>query len=92
MRVAIAGAGAVGRSIALELVDRLPEAIEQFHEALRMNPNNAEAHANLALALLASGKPRESIPEFETALRLNPELTGTADNLRRAQAQLGSQK
>jgi len=57
-----------------------------------MNPNNAEAHANLALALLASGKSRESIPEFETALRLNPQLTGAADNLRRAQAQLESQE
>jgi len=79
-------------ALALQLVGRIPEAIEQFHEALRMNPNNAEAHANLALALLASGKPRESIPEFETALRLNPELTGAADNLRRAQAQLESQR
>ena len=78
--------------LALELVGRIPEAIEQFHEALRMNPNNAEAHANLGLALLASGKPRESIPEFEIALRLKPELTGAADNLRRAQAQLGSER
>jgi tetratricopeptide (TPR) repeat protein len=78
--------------LALELVGRIPEAIEQFHEALRLNPNNAEAHANLGLALLAAGKPRESIPEFEMALRLKPELTGAADNLRRAQAQLGSQK
>jgi protein O-mannosyl-transferase len=78
--------------LALELVGRIPEAIEQFHEALRMNPNNAEAHANLGLALLASGKPRESIPEFEMALRLKPELTGAADNLRRAQAQLDSER
>jgi tetratricopeptide (TPR) repeat protein len=79
-------------ALALELVGKIPEAIGQFHEALRMNPYDAEAHANLGLALLASGKPRESIPEFETALRLKPELTGAADNLRRAQAQLGSQK
>jgi tetratricopeptide (TPR) repeat protein len=79
-------------ALALELVGRIPEAVEQFHEALRMNPYDAEAHANLGLALLASGKPRESIPEFERALRLKPELTGAADNLRRAQAQLGSQK
>ncbi len=78
--------------LALELVGRIPEAVEQFHEALRMNPNDAEAHANLGLALLASGKARESIQEFEVALRLNPELKGAADNLRRAQAQLGSQK
>jgi Flp pilus assembly protein TadD len=79
-------------ALALELVGRIPEAIEQFHEALRMNPYNAEAHANLGLALLASGKPRESIPEFERALRLKPELTGAADNLRRAQAQLSLQR
>jgi len=78
--------------IALELLDRLPEAIEQFHEALRMNPNDAETHNNLGLALLASGKAQESVPEFETALRLKPELKGAADNLRRAQSQLGSQK
>jgi len=78
--------------LALQLMGRIPEAIEQFHEALRMNPNNAEVHANLGLALLASGKPRESIPEFEVALRLNPELKDAADNLQRAQAQLGSQR
>jgi protein O-mannosyl-transferase len=79
-------------ALALELVGRIPEAIEQFHEALRLNPNNAEAHANLGLALLAFGRPRESIPEFEMALRLKPKLTGVADNLRRAQAQLDSQR
>jgi len=78
--------------LALQIVGRIPEAIEQFQEALRMNPDNAEAHANLGLALLASGKPRESIPEFEVALRLNPELKDAADSLRRAQAQLGSQR
>jgi tetratricopeptide (TPR) repeat protein len=78
--------------LALQLVGRVPEAVEQFHQALRMNPDNAEAHANLGLALLASGKPRDSISEFEMALRLKPELTGAADNLRRAQAQLGSER
>ena len=78
--------------LALELVGRIPEAIEQLHEALRLNPNSAETHNNLGLALLASGKARESIQEFEVALRLNPELKSAADNLRRAQAQLGSQR
>src|SRR6266481_6341689 len=78
--------------LALQLAGRTPEAIEELHEALRLNPNNAETHNNLGLALVASGKPRESIPEFEVALRLKPELKGAADNLRRAQAQLGSQR
>jgi tetratricopeptide (TPR) repeat protein len=57
-----------------------------------LNPNNAEAHSNLGLALLASGKPRESVPEFEAALRLKPELKVAADSLRHAQAQLSSQR
>ena len=78
--------------IALGRLGRFPEAIDQLHEALRLNPNSAEAHNNLGLALLASGKPRHSIPEFEAALRLSPELKGAADNLRRAQAQLSSQR
>jgi len=39
------------------------------------------------------GRILESIDHFhEAALRLKPELKGAADNLRRAQAQLGSQK
>ncbi len=78
--------------LALAMVGRLPEAIEQLQEALRLNANSAENHNNLGLALLASGKARESIPEFEAALHLKPELKGAADNLRRAQAQLGNQK
>jgi tetratricopeptide (TPR) repeat protein len=78
--------------LALELVGRLPEAIEQLHEALRLNPNSAETHNNLGLALLAAGKAQESIPEFEAALSLKPELKGAADNLRRAQSKLSSQR
>ena len=78
--------------LALALVGRTPEAIEQLHEALQLNPNSAEAHNNLGLALLASGQARESIAEFEAAMHLKPELKGTAENLQRAQAQLGSQR
>ena len=78
--------------LALGLAGRVPEAIEQLHEALLLNPNSAEAHNNLGLALLASGKARESIAEFQAAMHLKPELKGAADNLRRAQAQLSSQK
>ncbi|HEX3619926.1 MAG TPA: tetratricopeptide repeat protein [Candidatus Udaeobacter sp.] len=78
--------------VTLARLGRTPEAIDHFHEALRLNPYNASAHNNLGLSLLESGKARESVPEFEAALRINPELQGTADNLRRAQAQLSSQR
>jgi len=78
--------------VTLARLGRISESIDHFHEALRLNPYNASAHNNLGLSLLESGKPGESIPEFEAALRLNPELQGAADNLRRAQAQLSSQR
>ena len=78
--------------VSLWRLGRIPEAIDQFHEALRLNPDSAEAHNGLGVALLESGKARESIPEFEAALRLNPGLKGAADNLRRAQTQVSSQR
>ena len=78
--------------VTLARLGRTSEAIDHFHEALRLNPYNAWAHNNLGLSLLESGKPGESIPEFEAALRLNPKLKSAADNLRRAQAQLSSQR
>ena len=78
---------------ALVRLGRIPEAIDEFHETLRLNPNNAApAHANLASALLASGKAQESIPEFEAALRLDPKSKAAADGLRQAQAQLSPQR
>jgi len=42
--------------------------------------------------LLTSGKARASIPEFEAALRLKPALQVAGENLRRAQAQLSSDR
>ena len=78
--------------LALARLGRMPEAIDQFREAMRLNPSSALAHANLGLALLGSGKAQESILEFEAALRLNPELNTAAAGLRQAQAQLSPQR
>jgi tetratricopeptide (TPR) repeat protein len=77
----------------LARLGRIPEAIDQFHKAVRLDPDNAApAHANLGWALLHSGKAQESIPEFEAALHLNPEFQAAADGLRQAQAQLNPQR
>ena len=78
--------------LALARLGRYPEAIDQFHEAVRLDPKNALAHSNLGLLLLASGKPQESILEFEAALQINPDLEAAADGLRQAQAQLSPQR
>jgi Flp pilus assembly protein TadD len=65
----------------------MKEATEQLNEALRLNPDSAEAHNNLGLVLLASGQARASIPHFTAALRLKPDLAVARQNLARAQVQ-----
>jgi Tfp pilus assembly protein PilF len=50
------------------------KAKSEFLEALRLKPQYAEAHYNLALALRQQGKEAESRAEFEKAYELAPEL------------------
>lgn len=48
------------------------EAIEQAREAISGNPNDAEAHATLAFALIMGGLPDEAAASIDTARRLDP--------------------
>ena len=50
----------------------LPAAIEQFTASLKSNPDNPDAHANLAQALALQGKFDQAEPEFRKALALKP--------------------
>jgi Flp pilus assembly protein TadD len=64
------------------------EAVEQLNEALRLNPNSAEAHTTLGVVLLRSGKAEESIPHFSIAIRLRPDWAVARENLKRAEEQI----
>jgi protein O-mannosyl-transferase len=60
---------------------RLPEAIEQYEQALRIKPHYAEVHYNLGVALVQQGRLPEAIGHYEQALQIKPDFTDAHDNL-----------
>lgn len=62
----------MNRGHVLTRLRRLDEALENNRMLVRLAPQMAEAHFNLAELLLASGKPAEALEACEDALRLAP--------------------
>jgi tetratricopeptide (TPR) repeat protein len=60
------------RGLALARAAKREEALAAFQQAVRLDPKNAEAHANLGKTQLTLGHWNESIPELREALRLDP--------------------
>ena len=56
------------------------EAIEQFRDAIRLQPG-AEAHYNLATALLQQGEPGKAVREYRESLRLKPDSPASLNDL-----------
>ena len=48
-------------------------AIPQYREVIKLNPNDAIAHANLGCALAEQGKFEPAVQSYKEALRLNPQ-------------------
>ena len=62
------------RGVVLAGTGRAPEATSQFEAALRIDPNSAEAHVNLGIALSGiPGRMPEAVRHFEAALRIKPD-------------------
>jgi tetratricopeptide (TPR) repeat protein len=68
----------------LDGAGRLPEAMQEYEAALRMKPNQADAHSNYGNILRNVGRLSEAIEECQTAVRLNPGLAGAHNNLANA--------
>ena len=60
-----------------------------YAEALRLNPNLAEAHNNLGVALAKQGKMDQAEAHYAEALRLNPDYAEAHNNLGMALAAQG---
>jgi tetratricopeptide (TPR) repeat protein len=70
---------------------RAAEAIPYFEAALRLKPDSADAHYNLALALSQTpGRVRDAIPQYEAVLRLRPDYRVAQQGLELVRKKLGN--
>jgi superkiller protein 3 len=60
--------------------------MEQYEQALRINPDDASAHYNLGNALQQIGQLPEAIEQYQQALQIKPDYADARNNLERAQA------
>ena len=74
---------------ALLQAGQINEAMEQYREVLRLDPNQAHANLDLGVALAMTGQLQEATNCFARALRNRPDWSGTHLNLGRALFELG---
>ncbi|HYT73443.1 MAG TPA: tetratricopeptide repeat protein, partial [Vicinamibacterales bacterium] len=66
-------AGAIfNQGVILWNAGKIPEAKAQFEQAVKFDPNLADAHYWLGMALLNGGNTADAKPHFETYLKLAP--------------------
>ena len=57
------------------------EAIAEWREAIRLEPNNGILHFTLGLALSKQGELEEAIAEYRAAIRIEPRFADAHSNL-----------
>jgi len=76
--------------LALSDQGRVGDAIAQYAESVRLNPNYADAQSNLGGSLLDQGRINEAIPHLFEALRIDPKYAEAHNNLANALASQGN--
>jgi tetratricopeptide (TPR) repeat protein len=67
--------------IALVRGGKVPEAIGDYEQALRIKPDYARAYNNLGAALMGQGRLTEAIGDYERAVRIQPDYAEARNNL-----------
>ncbi|MCJ2544647.1 tetratricopeptide repeat protein, partial [Thermostichus vulcanus] len=68
------GSDCFAEGLSLLQAQRIPEAIAQFQEAVKRQPDHAPAHLELAKCLVNTDQLQEGLKHFQRAKRLNPQL------------------
>jgi tetratricopeptide (TPR) repeat protein len=71
------------KAVALHELRKLPEALETFDKAIKINPNNALFYNGKALLLRDLGRHEDAIVSFDTAFKKDPYMTSA--NINKAQ-------
>ena len=74
---------------ALQQAGQINEAMDQYREVLRLNPNQEHANLDLGVALAVTGQMQEATNCFARALRTRPDWSGAHLNLGSALFNLG---
>ena len=74
--------------IALQMLDRLVEAVRAYHRALTIKPNDIDANLNIATTYLQMGEPRSAVTFAERVVELSPSNGPAQANLGAAYEQL----
>lgn len=80
------------RGLALARAAKSEEALAAFQQAVRLDPENAEAHRNLGKTQLTLGHVHEAIAELLEALRLEPGNTQAKRLLSQAYRRAGDRQ
>lgn len=80
------------RGLALARAAKTEEALAAFEQAVHLDPNNAEVHANLGKTQLTLGHANGAIPELLESLRLDPGNTRAKRLLSHAYRRAGDEK
>ena len=67
---------------------RYAEAVALYRSLAEAQPDNAEAHSNIGVALYHLGRPSEALASFQRALALDPDLESARSNLEQVQKSL----
>ena len=65
----------------LGTLGRVPEAIAQFEQAVRLNPKHVEAHNSLGMVLASTGKLQDAILHYKLAVETKPDFAKARNNL-----------